>query len=222
MNLTKTPYLVLFVLLASAGVGTASALITITFEGLTIFKENAQFDKDVNIDGIVTGQAITDFQNQIDNNEAQINALSGSGVSCENQRVIAAEITEYRVDSNCIIGYDFSVLLEGSSALGINTYTATVTNKGPDPYVNGAILVLDSQRNSFVAPIPAECTGSSSFLNCVVPPLLPTETFVLQYDLDHNFDQSGLLITGAEIGGETLLPLNERDTTDNFGGINQP
>jgi len=65
MNLTKTPYLVLFVLLASAGVGTASALITITFEGLTVFKENAQFDKDVNIDGIVTGQAITDFQNRI-------------------------------------------------------------------------------------------------------------------------------------------------------------
>jgi len=45
---------------------------TITFAGLTIFKENAQFDKDVNIDGIVTGQAITDFQNQIDNNEARI------------------------------------------------------------------------------------------------------------------------------------------------------
>ena len=72
MNLTKTPYLVLFILLAAAGVGTASALLTITFEGLTIFKENAQFDKDVNIDGIVTGQAITDFQNQIDNNEARI------------------------------------------------------------------------------------------------------------------------------------------------------
>ena len=72
LNLTKTPYLVLFILLAAAGVGTASALITITFEGLTIFKENVQFDKDVNIDGIVTGQAITDFQNQIDNNEARI------------------------------------------------------------------------------------------------------------------------------------------------------
>ncbi len=75
MNLTKTPYLVLFIILGAIGVGTASALITITFEGLTVFKENAQFDKNVNVDGIVTGQAITDFQNQIDNNEAQINAL---------------------------------------------------------------------------------------------------------------------------------------------------
>ncbi len=81
---TKTPYLVLFIILIAVGVGTASALITITFEGLTIFKENAQFDKDVNIDGIVTGQAITDFQNQIDNNEAQITKLQ---LSASNSRV---------------------------------------------------------------------------------------------------------------------------------------
>jgi hypothetical protein len=52
---TSTPYLILFVILGAVGVGTASALITITFEGLTVFKEDAQFDKDVNIDGTITG-----------------------------------------------------------------------------------------------------------------------------------------------------------------------
>jgi len=51
----------LFSIIAIAFVGgifsTAYAgpiLTTITFEGLTIFKENAQFDKDVNIDGTLT------------------------------------------------------------------------------------------------------------------------------------------------------------------------
>jgi len=55
MNLTKTPYLVLFVILIAVGVGTASALITITFEGLAVFKENVQMDKDLNVGGTVTG-----------------------------------------------------------------------------------------------------------------------------------------------------------------------
>jgi len=60
---TKTPYLVLFILLGAVGVGTASALVTISFEGLTVFKENAQFDKDVNIDGTLSGVQILDGLN---------------------------------------------------------------------------------------------------------------------------------------------------------------
>ena len=54
-QLTKTPYLVLFIILITVGVGTASALAVYTFEGLTVFKENSQFDKDVNIDGTISG-----------------------------------------------------------------------------------------------------------------------------------------------------------------------
>ena len=42
-------------------------LNTITFAGLTIFKENAQFDKDVNIDGTLGGQTVDDLQNQLSN-----------------------------------------------------------------------------------------------------------------------------------------------------------
>jgi len=43
---------------------------TITFEGLTIFKENAQFDKDVNIDGGLTGQTIDGVLARLDALEA--------------------------------------------------------------------------------------------------------------------------------------------------------
>ncbi len=65
MNLTKTPYLVLFILLGAIGVGTASALITITFEGLAIFKENVQMDKDLNVDGDLTGKTINAINDDI-------------------------------------------------------------------------------------------------------------------------------------------------------------
>jgi len=65
MNLTKTPYLVLFVLLGAVGVGTASALITITFEGLAIFKENVQMDKDLNVDGDLTGKTFDAINDEI-------------------------------------------------------------------------------------------------------------------------------------------------------------
>jgi len=44
MNLTKTPYLVLFVLLASVGVGTASALITITLAGNVVITDDLTVD----------------------------------------------------------------------------------------------------------------------------------------------------------------------------------
>jgi len=43
---------------------------TITFAGLAIFKENAQFDKDVNIDGDLTGQTIDDILARLDALEA--------------------------------------------------------------------------------------------------------------------------------------------------------
>jgi len=38
---------------------------TITFVGLAIFKENAQFDKDVNIGGILSGQTVADHETRI-------------------------------------------------------------------------------------------------------------------------------------------------------------
>jgi len=45
---------------------------TITFVGLTVFQENAQFDKDVNIDGTLGGSTIDNLQTQIDNVPADL------------------------------------------------------------------------------------------------------------------------------------------------------
>jgi len=48
-TLTKTPYLVLFIVLLTVGVGTASALITITLAGDVIITGDTQVDGDVSI-----------------------------------------------------------------------------------------------------------------------------------------------------------------------------
>jgi len=58
-QLTKTPYLVLFVILIAVGVGTASAMITITLAG------NVQVDGDLNVDGSITGSTIDDLTSQL-------------------------------------------------------------------------------------------------------------------------------------------------------------
>jgi len=53
---------------------------TITFVGLAIFKENAQFDKDVNIDGTLSGQTADNLQAQLD---AILEALSAAPELCD-------------------------------------------------------------------------------------------------------------------------------------------
>jgi len=60
-QLTKTPYLVLFIVLIAIGVGTASALITITLAG------DVQVDGDLNVDGSITGNTITNLENRVSN-----------------------------------------------------------------------------------------------------------------------------------------------------------
>ena len=60
--------MVLFIILGGIGVGSATALITMTFEGLAVFKENVQMDKNLNVDDTITGQTIEVLK-------AQINAL---------------------------------------------------------------------------------------------------------------------------------------------------
>jgi len=65
-QLTKTPYLVLFIILISVGVGTASAAITITLAG------DVDVTGNLDVIGTITGQTITNLQNQI--NAAGISA----------------------------------------------------------------------------------------------------------------------------------------------------
>ena len=54
-QLTRTPYLVLFIILISVGVGTASALITITLAGNVVVTDDLLVQGDVSVDGTITG-----------------------------------------------------------------------------------------------------------------------------------------------------------------------
>ena len=62
-QLTKTPYLVLFIVLITIGVGTASALITITLAGDVIITDNLHVGKDLFIGDSETNQDILFFDN---------------------------------------------------------------------------------------------------------------------------------------------------------------
>ena len=54
-QLTRTPYLVLFIILITVGVGTASALVTITLAGNVNITGDADIDGNLNVDGTITG-----------------------------------------------------------------------------------------------------------------------------------------------------------------------
>ena len=69
MNLTKTPYLVLFILLGAAGVGTASALMTITLAGDVKITGDTELEGkllDTNDEAGTSGQVLTSTETGID------------------------------------------------------------------------------------------------------------------------------------------------------------
>ena len=97
-QLTKTPYLVLFIILITIGVGTAAALITITLSG------------DVIITGGLgmTGDKITDVGTPTVSTDAATKAYvdsvgTGSGLSCNNQLAIEAGVIGFIVDPECVL-----------------------------------------------------------------------------------------------------------------------
>jgi len=68
-RLTKTPYLVLFIVLISIGVGTASALITITLSGNVLITGDTELEGkllDVNDDAGTSGQVLSSTVTGID------------------------------------------------------------------------------------------------------------------------------------------------------------
>jgi len=136
MNLTKTSYLVLFIVLISVGVGTASALITITFEGLSVFKENAQFDKDVNIDGTLTGV-----------------------VNCDSELAKLASIPNYMLPAECAPITIPATLIKpgtGVSCTGSNCFSVLTDNRS---IVSGE---LDNTDSSWTRPNDCFNTGSGT------------------------------------------------------------
>jgi len=136
MNLTKTSSLVLFIVLISVGVGTASALITINFEGLTVFKENAQFDKDVNIDGILSGV-----------------------VNCDSELAKLASVPNYMLPAECAPITIPATLIKpgtGVSCTGSNCFSVLTDNRS---IVSGE---LDNTDSSWTRPNDCFNTGSGT------------------------------------------------------------
>jgi len=145
-QLTKTPYLVLFIVLITIGVGTASALITITFEGLTIFKENAQFDKDVNIDGTITGvetlEGINCSTEQIarfdGNNWVCTNENTGSdtlaGLGCNDGQIpkyVSSKMFVVGLAGDNVNEYTLSTPFDVSTASFVDSFSVTAQETGP-------------------------------------------------------------------------------------------
>ena len=66
---TRTPYMVLFIVLITVGVGTASAMITITLSGSVLITGDTELEGkllDVNDDAGTSGQVLSSIETGID------------------------------------------------------------------------------------------------------------------------------------------------------------
>ena len=75
-QLTRTQYLVLFIVLIAVGVGTASALITITLSGDVVITGA------LDVAGNISGPTIDNLQTQIDNVPNQLFSCESGGETC--------------------------------------------------------------------------------------------------------------------------------------------
>ena len=130
MNLTETPYLILFVLLAAAGIGTASALATITLVG------------DVTVDGDLTVNGDVDTSGEYEYSSAKTRSVF----------IAAAELIP---DSNTLL----QVSSNGENALIASGSTdrevfASIPNL-PD---GATITELECRQVDSSAAITAICT----------------------------------------------------------------
>jgi len=87
LNLTKTPYLVLFVILGAVGVGAASAVGIITFSSPLDMSNNP-------ITNVAEPTAASDAATKA--------YVDSATISCENQNAIAAVIAGFVVDEECL------------------------------------------------------------------------------------------------------------------------
>ena len=97
-QITKTPYLVLFIVLISIGVGTASALITITLSGNVIVIGN------LDVEGDITGQTIDDIVQKFDilNKAPIVNAGNNQNILFGSGAILDGTITDEGLPSGTI------------------------------------------------------------------------------------------------------------------------
>ena len=120
-NLTKAPYLVLFVILISISVGTASALITITLAG------NVVVTGDMDVQGGITGPTVDNLQNQI-------NSLEVQGISIETQNQI--DNIEGNLTAHDAADFDVTITTRLSPGVLVASGTGVVTITC-DIFING-------------------------------------------------------------------------------------
>ena len=119
-QLTKTPYLVLFIVLITIGVGTASALITITLAGNVNITGDADIDGNLNVDGAITGvETLEGLNCSID----QIAKFDGSNWVCKKLIVKNNPITV--LDSTDVVGQYTSIAIGIDNNPVISFYDAT-------------------------------------------------------------------------------------------------
>ena len=112
-KLTKTPYLVLFIILISVGVGTASALITITLDGNVVVTGNTTLEG---------GLACTNCVDSADINPSQVQRRTGS-MACPDDMVLKAINLDGTI--NCWPSFTGEAPSGIPGALGIYTIETT-------------------------------------------------------------------------------------------------
>ena len=115
-QLTKTPYLVLFIALITIGVGTASALITITLDGNVNITGDADIDGNLNVDGEISGIQTLD---NISCSNNQIAKFDGNNWICGKQTATNNPIT--MVDYEGFAGRHTSIAI-GADGLPVISY----------------------------------------------------------------------------------------------------
>ncbi len=158
-RLTKTPYLVLFIILISVGVGTASALITITLSGNVVITGDLDMTSDkirnvatptVSSDaatkGYVDQAPSTDTLALLGCTNDQIAKFDGNNWVCSDESsVTTCPLGTHHVGSWCI-----------SEQQDANTHTDAMQNcwdKGMSLAPLQAIMACDDQH-----PVGADCT----------------------------------------------------------------
>ena len=179
-NLTKTPYLVLFVVLISVTVGTASALVTITLAGNVIITGDTELEGkllDTNNDAGSSGQVLSSTEIGID----WVDAVAGSTEPLSDVKnvfmttVVAAQtLATCDSDKDFLVTASLSTTGTGSVVYGIDgaPFQLVTTTLGTDTVVIGAAggqtVVVRGQGAHANGIVTIQGQESASTVECVL------------------------------------------------------